>query len=80
MEIMIYGTITESGVAWGIYHRKTDLNWTRVVTNDTYGREGLCNMIMYALEYYKDAHVLLGGCWFDHEQLRNKLYEILDNM
>lgn len=80
MKIMIYGEITANGLAWGIYHRSAYHNWMRAVTTDSYGMKGLCIMIVYALDYYKDALVLLGGTWYDHEQLANKLYEILDNM
>ena len=80
-ELMIYTAINSDGeTVWGIYKRKADLNWTCFYRTTNNEMSGLLNAISFALDYYKDCKVLLGGYWLDHEQLTAKRYEILDNM
>lgn len=77
---MIYATMnSDCTFGWGIYKRKPDLNWTKFISTDKQGDDGMIIIINYALNYFKDAKILFGGYWFNHEQLEQKLYEILDN-
>lgn len=80
-EIMIYGALnSEFEIVWGIYKRNSELNWSKFYTASNYRKSGLVGAIQYVLEYCKDCIVLFGGYWYNHEQLTEKLYEILDNM
>lgn len=79
MEIMFYATPSGDDLEWGIYIKGSDALWHKRVTCPSSGMSGLIQMIVYALEYLKDARYLLGGLWYNHEQLTEKLYRLLDN-
>ena len=80
-ELMIYHVITSDGdTVWGLYKRNANLNWTWFYHSMDGEKKGLIATMNYAIDYCADCKVLYGGYWYTTKQLKEKMYELLDNL
>ena len=80
-ELMIYHVITSDGdTVWGLYKRNADGNWTWFYHTGDGKTKGLITVMNYAIDYCADCMVFYDGTWFTTEQLKEKMYEVLDSI